>query len=85
MNVSNFERTYLHAIKLKQTIEQIYDKHKVILWAQVNARKSITHDDFIWQNNIAYFINKNPPFLTNFFSTKPDLQLYYNWNLKFLK
>jgi len=65
MNVSNFERAYLYPIKLKQIAKQIYDNHKVILWAQVNA---ITHDDFIWQNDIAYFINRKPPFFNQFFS-----------------
>jgi hypothetical protein len=69
MNVSNFEGVYLHAIKFKHTTKQIYDKHKAIWWAQVNARKTITHYDFIWQNDIAYFINRKPPFFNQFFST----------------
>jgi hypothetical protein len=53
MNVSNFEGTYLHVIGLKHIAKQIHDKHKVIWWAQINAGKSTTHYDFIWQNDIA--------------------------------
>jgi hypothetical protein len=35
-------------------VKQIYDKHKAIWWAWVNAGKAMTRDDFIKQYDIAY-------------------------------
>jgi hypothetical protein len=34
---------------LGYTIKQIYDKHKVIWWARINARAKMTRDDLIKQ------------------------------------
>jgi len=34
---------------LGYTIKQIYDKHKAIWWARINAREVMTKDDFIRQ------------------------------------
>jgi len=34
-------------LDLGYTITQIYDKHKAIWWAIVNARESMTRDDLI--------------------------------------
>jgi hypothetical protein len=39
---------------LGYTIKQIYDKHKAIWWARINAGKAMTRDDFIKQQDIAY-------------------------------
>jgi len=39
---------------LGYTVKQIYDKHKVIWWAKINAGETITMDDFIRQQNSAY-------------------------------
>jgi hypothetical protein len=36
-------------LNLGHTVKQIYDKHKAILWAWVNAGKAMTWDDFIKQ------------------------------------
>jgi len=35
-------------------VKQIYDKHKAIWWTKINAGKTMTRDDFIKQQNIAY-------------------------------
>jgi hypothetical protein len=37
---------------LGYTVMQIYDKHKAIWWARINARKMMTRDDFIKQQDI---------------------------------
>jgi hypothetical protein len=39
---------------LGYTVKQIYDKHKAIWWARINAGKVMTRDDFIKQQDIAY-------------------------------
>jgi hypothetical protein len=39
---------------LGYTIKQIYDKHKAIWWARINAGEVMTRDDFIGQQDIAY-------------------------------
>jgi len=39
---------------LSYTVKQIYDKHKAIWWARINAGEAMTRDDFIKQQNIAY-------------------------------
>jgi hypothetical protein len=41
-------------LSLGYTTKQIYDKHKAIWWERVNAGQSMTRDDFIWLQNIAY-------------------------------
>jgi hypothetical protein len=56
-------------------VKQIYDKHKEIWWAQVNANEWMTWDDFLRLQNIAYLnwkhkrgtwcLCKNPTFLFN--------------------
>jgi hypothetical protein len=35
-------------------MKQIYDKHKEIWWAQVNAGERMTRDDFLWLQDITY-------------------------------
>jgi hypothetical protein len=35
-------------------VKQIYDKHKAIWWARINAGKAMTKDDFIKQQDIVY-------------------------------
>ncbi len=40
-------------------VKQIYDKHKVIWWARINAREAMTRDDFIRQQDIAYLDRKH--------------------------
>ncbi len=35
-------------------VKQIYDEHKAIWWARINAREVMTRDDFIKQQDIAY-------------------------------
>jgi hypothetical protein len=37
-------------------VKQIYDKHKAIWWARINAREAMIRDDFINQQDIAYWI-----------------------------
>jgi hypothetical protein len=37
----------------------VYDKHNVIWWVRINARKVMTRDDFIKQQNIAYLDPKH--------------------------
>jgi len=54
---------------LGYTIKQIYDKHKAIWWATINARKAITRDNFIKQQNITYLNRKH---------TKRNLHLHKN-------
>jgi len=44
---------------LGYTIKQIYDKHKAIWWAKINAREVMTRDDFIRQQNIVYLDRKH--------------------------
>jgi hypothetical protein len=34
-------------LDLGYIIKQIYDKHKVIWWARINAKEEMTRDDFI--------------------------------------
>ncbi len=41
-------------LSLLYTTKQIYDKHKTIWWECVNAGQSMTRDDFIWFQDIAY-------------------------------
>jgi hypothetical protein len=40
-------------------VKQIYDKHKAIWWARINAREMMTRDDFIRQQDIAYSDHKH--------------------------
>jgi hypothetical protein len=44
---------------LGYTIKQIYDKHKAIWWAKINAREAMTRDNFIRQQNITYLNRKH--------------------------
>jgi hypothetical protein len=44
---------------LGYTIKQIYDKHKAIWWARINAREAMTKDDFIRQQDITYLDRKH--------------------------
>ncbi len=46
-------------LSLSYTAKQIYDKHKPIWWECVNACQSMTRDDFIWLQNIAYLDRKH--------------------------
>ncbi len=39
-------------------VKQIYDKHKVIWWAKINAGEVMTRDDFIKQQDIVYLDRK---------------------------
>jgi hypothetical protein len=41
-------------LSLGDMTKQIYDKHKVIWWESVNVGQSMTQDDFIRLQNIAY-------------------------------
>jgi len=41
-------------LNLGYTTNQIYDKHKTIWWERVNAGQSMTQDDFIRLQDIAY-------------------------------
>ncbi len=43
---------------LDYTVKQIYDKHKAIWWARINAGKAMIRDDFIRQQDIAYLDHK---------------------------
>ncbi len=44
---------------LGYTVKQIYDKHKAIWWARINAGETMTRDDFIKQQNITYLDHKH--------------------------
>jgi hypothetical protein len=46
-------------LSLGYTIKQIYDKQKVIWWARINARKTMTRNDFIKQQDITYLDHKH--------------------------
>jgi hypothetical protein len=46
-------------LNLGYTTKQIYDKHKAIWWERVNVGQSMTQDDFIWLQNIAYLDRKH--------------------------
>jgi hypothetical protein len=46
-------------LSLGYTTKQIYDKHKVIWWERVNAGQSMTRDDFIRLQDIAYLDQKH--------------------------
>jgi len=39
--------------------KEIYDKHKAIWWECVNVGESMTRDDFIWLQDIAYLDRKH--------------------------
>ncbi len=41
-------------LSLGYTTKQIYDKCKTIWWERVNAGQSMTRNDFIWLQDIAY-------------------------------
>jgi hypothetical protein len=41
-------------LSLGYTTKQIYDKHKNIWWEHVNVGQSMTQDDFIRLQDIAY-------------------------------
>jgi hypothetical protein len=40
------------------TTKEIYDKHKAIWWERVNASQTMTRDDFIQLQDIAYLDRK---------------------------
>ncbi len=44
---------------LRYIVKQIYNKHKVIWWAKINAKETMTKDDFIKQQDIAYLDHKH--------------------------
>jgi hypothetical protein len=44
---------------LGYTVKQIYDKHKAIWWARINAGEVMTRDDFSRQQDIAYLDRKH--------------------------
>jgi phosphatidylserine decarboxylase len=44
---------------LYYTVKQIYDKHKAIWWARINAGEAMIRDDFIRQQDIAYLDRKH--------------------------
>jgi hypothetical protein len=46
-------------LSLGYTTKQIYDKHKAIWWERVNAGQSMTRNDFIQLQNIAYLNPKH--------------------------
>jgi hypothetical protein len=46
-------------LSLGYTVKQIYDKHKVIWWARINAGEAMTRDDFIRQQDIVYLNRKH--------------------------
>ncbi len=46
-------------LSLRYTTKQIYDKHKAIWWERVNAGQSMTRDDFIRLQDIAYLDQKH--------------------------
>jgi hypothetical protein len=46
-------------LRLGYTMKQIYDKHKTIWWEHVNAGQSVTQNDFIRLQNIAYLDRKH--------------------------
>jgi hypothetical protein len=44
---------------LGYTVKQIYDKHKAIWWARINAGEAMMRDDFITQQDITYLDRKH--------------------------
>jgi hypothetical protein len=46
-------------LNLSYMVKQIYHKHKAIWWECVNASQSMTRDDFIRFQNIAYLDRKH--------------------------
>jgi hypothetical protein len=46
-------------LSLRYKTKQIYDKHKVIWWERVNEGQSMTRDDFIRLQDIAYVDGKH--------------------------
>jgi hypothetical protein len=46
-------------LSLGYMVKQIYDKKKTIWWEHVNAGQSMTQDDFIWLQDIAYLDRKH--------------------------
>jgi hypothetical protein len=46
-------------LSLGYMTKQICDKHKAIWWEHVNAGQSITRNDFIWLQYIAYLVWKH--------------------------
>ncbi len=46
-------------LSLSYTTKQIYDKHKAIWSECVNVGQSMTRDDFIWLQDIAYLDQKH--------------------------
>jgi hypothetical protein len=46
-------------LSLGHTAKQINDKHKAIWWEHVNVGETMTRDDFIQQQDIAYLDQKH--------------------------
>jgi hypothetical protein len=46
-------------LNLGYMTKQIYDKHKAIWWEHVNASQSMTRDNFIQLQDIAYLDRKH--------------------------
>ncbi len=46
-------------LNLSYITKQIYDKHKTIWWEHVNEGQSMTQNDFIWFQDIAYLDAKH--------------------------
>jgi hypothetical protein len=53
-----FEDHIWTQLGLSYIVKQIYDKHKAIWWARINA-KVMTRDDFIGQQDITYLDHKH--------------------------
>jgi hypothetical protein len=65
------------------TIKQIYDKHKTIWWAIINAGKTMIRDDFIRQPNIVYLDckHKNPTIFHHTWAFNHQGDVFYFQNV----
>jgi len=59
MHVTSIEELHMGPTKFSYTNKQIYAKHKTIWWERVNASQSMTRNDFIRLQNIAYLDRKH--------------------------
>ncbi len=75
---------------LAYIIKQIYDEHKAIWWAKINAGEVMTRDDFIKQQNIVYLdckhkkrswrLHKNPAIsLRTWAFSHPNYVFYFQY------
>jgi hypothetical protein len=54
MYVTKVQGLHMSQLGLRYIMKQIYEKHKAIWWALINAEEPMTRGDFIMLQDIAY-------------------------------